>query len=82
MQDDRTPPAHHGVHLIDTRFQRPGLVATYLITSRGRAALVDVGVPATAETVLRGLGDHGVAPADVDYILVTHVHLDHAGATP
>lgn len=68
-----------GIHTIDTGFQRPGMVAAHLLLEQGRAALVDVGVAHAAPGILEALRTLGVAPEDVEYILVTHVHLDHAG---
>ena len=53
------------------------VVAAYLINGKERA-LVDMGYRSSAETVIRDLLDHGVD--GLDYLLPTHVHLDHAGA--
>lgn len=41
--------------------------------------LVDSGPSVTVDNVLRGLEARGVGPEDLDYILLTHFHLDHAG---
>jgi glyoxylase-like metal-dependent hydrolase (beta-lactamase superfamily II) len=69
-----------GVFLIDTLAAgTPGLVAAYLIRGE-RSALVDAGYPSSASTVLselQMLTDRGL---QVDYLIPTHVHLDHAGA--
>jgi len=77
-----TPFTHHAAAIttIDTGFQRPGLVASHLIVEGDRAALVDVGVAPTLGRVLAALDDRGIARDHVDLVLVTHVHLDHAGA--
>jgi hydroxyacylglutathione hydrolase len=47
----------------------------------GPTTLVDTGAPTdeTRDQLVAGLSDHGVAPADLDQILVTHHHSDHAG---
>ena len=66
--------------IIDTGYLRPGLCAAYLLQERGRAALVDCGTASCAERVLAALDGAGVARDAVDWLLVTHVHLDHAGA--
>jgi len=69
-----------GVFLIDTLAAgTPGLVASYLIKGE-RSALVDAGYPSSANTVLSELQtlDHG--RWQVDFLIPTHVHLDHAGA--
>jgi len=64
---------------IDTGYIRPGLCAAYLVVEQGRAALIDCGTATCAERVLAALAAAGVARAAVDWLLVTHVHLDHAG---
>jgi len=65
---------------IDTGYVRPGLCAAYLLLEHGRAALIDCGTATCVERVLAGIAAAGVAPEMVDWLMVTHVHLDHAGA--
>ena len=69
-----------GITTIDTGFRRPGLVASYLIEEQGRYAFVDSGATSTLPVLLHAMQDLQVRPEQVDYVLVTHVHLDHAGA--
>ena len=69
----------HGISTIDTGYYRPGFDASHLIVEQGRAALVDVGTSHSVPRILRMLQEKGVARQDVRYVLVTHVHLDHAG---
>lgn len=69
-----------GVYTIDTGFKRPGLVASHLIAEGGHAAFVDVGVATTVPVLLDALKFIEITPENVDLLLVTHVHLDHAGA--
>ena len=68
-----------GVYLIDTLYMRPGLAASHLVVADGRAAFVDTGPAPAAPRLLQALDEVGVARADVDYVFLTHVHLDHAG---
>jgi glyoxylase-like metal-dependent hydrolase (beta-lactamase superfamily II) len=70
----------HGVFTIDTGYTRPRHVACHLMIEQGRAAFIDVGIAATVGQLLGALDERGVARANVDWVLVTHVHLDHAGA--
>ncbi|MFT4257192.1 MAG: MBL fold metallo-hydrolase [Pseudoxanthomonas sp.] len=70
----------HDIHVIETGYVRPGLCAAYLVVENGRAALIDCGTATCAPRVLDALAAHGVARETVDWLLVTHVHLDHAGA--
>jgi len=69
------------VYMLDTfAWGQPGAVSVYLI--RGpKPALVDCGYASSYENVLRGLSEVGMTPNDVRYLIPTHVHLDHAGAT-
>jgi glyoxylase-like metal-dependent hydrolase (beta-lactamase superfamily II) len=68
-----------GISAIDTGYVRPRLDASHLIVHRGRAAFVDVGTTHSVPSLLAALAAKGVAPEAVDYLLLTHVHLDHAG---
>ena len=69
----------HGIHTIDTGFHRPRFDAAYLIVEGGRAAFVDCGTNHSVPAMLAALADTGLTPADVDWLILTHVHLDHAG---
>jgi glyoxylase-like metal-dependent hydrolase (beta-lactamase superfamily II) len=69
----------HGITAIDTGYYKPEFDASHLIVRDGRAAFVDTGTTHSLERLLDGLDRAGVAPADVEYVFVTHVHLDHAG---
>ncbi|BFI96167.1 MAG: MBL fold metallo-hydrolase [Rhodanobacter sp.] len=68
-----------GIHTIDTGFVRPRFDAAYLIVEDGRGAFVDCGTNHSVPRMLAALDDNGLAPADVDWLILTHVHLDHAG---
>jgi glyoxylase-like metal-dependent hydrolase (beta-lactamase superfamily II) len=45
-----------------------------------RTIVVDPGLPLQNEPVVRALEARGLAPGDVDLVVLTHAHLDHAGA--
>lgn len=70
---------HHGIHTIDTGFERPAFDASHLIVEGGRAAFVDTGTNSSVTRLLAALAEHGLAPHAVDWVILTHVHLDHAG---
>lgn len=59
----------------------PRFAAAYLILEGDRAAFVDNNTVHALPRLLEGLRAHGVAPSQVDYLVVTHVHLDHSGGT-
>jgi glyoxylase-like metal-dependent hydrolase (beta-lactamase superfamily II) len=69
----------HGVFLVDTLYLRPGLAASHLVVDDGRAAFVDTGAGPAAPRLLAALDEVGIAREQVDYLFLTHVHLDHAG---
>jgi glyoxylase-like metal-dependent hydrolase (beta-lactamase superfamily II) len=69
----------HGIHAIDTGFVRPYFDASHLVVERGRAAFVDVGTNFSVPGLLEALPRLGLSHDAVDYVIVTHVHLDHAG---
>src|SRR5687768_11442791 len=69
----------YGIHTIDTAFQRDHFDAAYLIVEEGRGAFVDCGTNHSVPRMLAALEANGLTPADVDWLLLTHVHLDHAG---
>lgn len=69
----------HGIHLVDADYLRSGLAAIHLIVEQGRAALVDTGTSHSLPGVLAALRELGLTPDAVDYVILTHVHLDHAG---
>jgi glyoxylase-like metal-dependent hydrolase (beta-lactamase superfamily II) len=68
-----------GIAAIDTHYLRPRLDASHLIVHRGRAAFVDTGTALSVPHLLAALEAKGIARAAVDWVLLTHVHLDHAG---
>ena len=72
-------PLGRGVFLIDTLYLRPGLAASHLVVDDGRAAFVDTGAAPAAPRLLAALDEIGIAREQVDYLFLTHVHLDHAG---
>ena len=71
--------AAHGIHTLDTGYVRPSFGAAYLVVERGRAAFVDCGTRHAVPLLLQALADAGLAPDAVDWLILTHAHLDHAG---
>ncbi|MDD5241508.1 MAG: MBL fold metallo-hydrolase [Sulfuricella sp.] len=68
-----------GIVTIDAYHIRPGLAAIHLLVENGRAAIIDTGTNLSVPGVLAVLQQKGLHPESVDYVIVTHVHLDHAG---
>jgi glyoxylase-like metal-dependent hydrolase (beta-lactamase superfamily II) len=69
----------HAITAIDTGFFRPRFDASHLIVERGRAAFIDVGTNYSMPRLLETLTQKGLGVDAVDYVILTHVHLDHAG---
>lgn len=68
-----------GIHTIDTAFQRDHFDAAYLMVENGRGAFIDSGTSLSLPRHLETLDKAGLTPADVDWVILTHAHLDHAG---
>ena len=68
-----------GVHAIDTGFHRDHFDAAWLVVHEGRAAFIDTGTHFALPRLLGALEALGVAREAVDWVIPTHVHLDHAG---
>ena len=68
-----------GITAIDTDYVRPRLDASHLLVDHGRAAFVDTGTTLSVPNLLAALDARGIGRDQVDWVLTTHVHLDHAG---
>lgn len=67
-----------GVLAIDAGHERDGQLAVHLVIHRGRAALIDTGGRDALPRIMAALQSAGVAPDCVDWVMLTHIHLDHA----
>jgi glyoxylase-like metal-dependent hydrolase (beta-lactamase superfamily II) len=71
-----------GLDFVDVKFLGyPQIIATAVLRGPGGVALVDPGPSSTLPTLRAALAERGIGPADLRAILLTHIHLDHAGAT-
>ncbi len=69
------------IHTLDLGFLGlPHVIAAYLVVGPGGPVLVESGPSSTLEGLKAGLAVHGYEPSDIRHILLTHIHLDHAGA--
>jgi len=76
-----TPLERDGVSVIDLRFlDTDRVIAAYLIDAGGKLALIETGPSTCLEHLARGVAAAGHDLGDVSRIIVTHIHLDHAGA--
>lgn len=68
------------IHTIDLRFFTPQTIAAYLIESDSELVLIESGPDSTFDNLISGIEELGFDPLNIHKVLVTHVHLDHAGA--
>jgi glyoxylase-like metal-dependent hydrolase (beta-lactamase superfamily II) len=68
-----------GIFAVDAEYMHPGHAAVHIIQHNGRGAFVDTGTNFTVPYLLAALEELGVARDAVDYVFLTHVHMDHAG---
>jgi glyoxylase-like metal-dependent hydrolase (beta-lactamase superfamily II) len=74
-------PLASGISFIDLQFQgTPRVIATAVLSGPGGVALVDPGPSSALGALEAGLGRAGISMPDVTALLITHIHLDHAGA--
>lgn len=69
----------NGVVAIDACFIRPQMAACYLLEAESEVAFIETGTHTSTPILMDVLKARGWQPEDVGYVIVTHVHLDHAG---
>ena len=73
--------ANTRVITIDLNFQnKTQAIASYLIRQNDAAILIESGPGSTLSALEAGLAKEGLSPRDITHVLLTHIHLDHAGA--
>lgn len=75
----QTTQINDGITAIDTEYVRPLQDASHLINEGGRAAFVDTGTNDSVPFLIDALRQQDLDVGDVDYVFLTHIHLDHAG---
>lgn len=76
---ERVEQVAPGVYRFDTQYQRARHTACYIVGDGGAAAIVDCGVTASIPPLLQALEALEIPRESVEYVVPTHVHLDHAG---
>lgn len=69
----------NGIVAFDAGYVRPILAAIHMIVDDGRVAFIDTGSNDSLANVLAALEKVGLGREAVDYVILTHIHLDHAG---
>ena len=68
-----------GITVIDSGFVRQHMTACYLMEAGPEVAFIEVGANSSTPRLMKILENRGLKPESVTYVIVTHVHLDHAG---
>lgn len=76
---DRLIRYAQGIYAIDADYVRPRMASIHLLVENGRVAFVDTGNNESLGAALAALDALGLDVESVDYVILTHVHLDHAG---
>jgi len=71
--------ADSDIYTIDALYYKPLLASIHLIVSQGRVALIDTGTQYSISQVSDSLTELNINLSHIDYIILTHIHLDHAG---
>lgn len=69
----------NGIVAFDAGYVRPILAAIHMVVEGGRVAFIDTGSNDALPNALAALGKLGLDVSAVDYVILTHIHLDHAG---
>jgi len=70
-----------GVNVIDADFHREHMAGCYLVEAGSEVAFIEVGTNSSTPRLMTILQKRGWKPQDVRFVIVTHVHLDHAGGS-
>jgi glyoxylase-like metal-dependent hydrolase (beta-lactamase superfamily II) len=73
--------SHPSVRIVDCHYTAPEKAAVYLVAEGDRLAIVDANTNHAVPRILEAIVAGGHQPDQVEYIIITHVHLDHAGGT-
>jgi len=68
-----------GIYTIDALYHKPELASIHLVKQNDRIAIIDTGTQYSVPQVASALAELGLGYDNVDFIILTHIHLDHAG---
>lgn len=68
-----------GIFAVDSHYLRKGNAAVYILRDNDKAAIVETANNASLPHLLNAMKELGIKREDINYILLTHIHLDHAG---
>jgi glyoxylase-like metal-dependent hydrolase (beta-lactamase superfamily II) len=68
------------IRIIDLRFKTQEAIAAFLVETTAGPVLIETGPYSVFEHLVKGLARYGYEPSDIEHVLLTHIHFDHAGA--
>lgn len=81
--EERLDPIADGIYRFDNHYVRPRHTSCTIVLDSGRAAIFDTGVPGNVDALVAAVESLGVPAEAVDWVIVSHAHLDHmAGVGP
>ncbi|MBS53120.1 MAG: MBL fold metallo-hydrolase [Oceanospirillaceae bacterium] len=69
-----------GIYQLDADYIAPGLASVYLMRQKDRLAIIETGTANTVATIMQAIEQQGLTAEAVDWIILTHIHLDHAAS--
>jgi glyoxylase-like metal-dependent hydrolase (beta-lactamase superfamily II) len=69
----------HGITLVDAHYMQNGVASIYIVAQGKKVTIIETGTAHSVPYILAALKKLGFTPEDVDYVIPTHLHLDHAG---
>lgn len=72
-------PLTQGIYCIDALYVQPQVASIYLLQEQDEVAIIETGTYHSMDNVLATMAALAIDPAQVKYVIPTHVHLDHAG---
>ena len=79
METSASRELHSGITCIDADYMGPGIACFYLLEHAGECALIETGTSLSFDRLRAVMRARNIQPAQVRYVIPTHVHLDHAG---
>lgn len=67
------------IKVIDGHYYKDGLACSYLMLENGKGAIIETNTNFSVPYILKEIEKSNLTPEDIEYIIITHVHLDHAG---
>lgn len=69
----------NGIYCLDANYIKEGVASIYLLVENQKACVIETGTSHSIPSIQQGLELLGLGFNDVEYVIVTHIHLDHAG---